>query len=113
MKHSLVKQTEIDGTINHVHILEITGPVLPHQIHRIRKVLERTQQGEFTLTFNTHEPTVPFNARLPLSECSPEKEKMKMTEDNFDSFFNVSEIDDMLACIRELYCKDYNYDWAT
>lgn len=113
VKHSLVKQTEMDGTINHVHILEISGPVLPHHVHQIRKVLERTQKGEFTLTFNTHEPTVPFNAKLPVSECNPEREKMKMRGEKFDTFFDVCDIDDRLTCIRELYCRDYSYDWAT
>lgn len=113
MKHSLVKQTEMDGTINHVHILEISGPVLPHHVHQIRKVLERTQKGEFTLTFNTHEPTVPFNAKLPVSECNPEREKMKMRGEKFDTFFDVSDIDDRLTCIRELYCRDYSYGWVT
>lgn len=103
----------MDGTINHVHILEISGPVLPHHVHQIRKVFERTQKGEFTLTFNTHEPTVPFNAKLPVSECNPESEKMKMREEKFDTFFDVCDIDDRLTCIRELYCKDYRYDWAT
>ncbi|XP_061176544.1 protein downstream neighbor of son homolog [Saccostrea echinata] len=113
VKHSLVKQTETDGSINHVHILEISGAVLPHHVHHIRKVLERTQKGEFTLTFNTHEPTVPFNAKLSVTDCNPERERMKMRGDKFDSFFDVCEIDDRLTCIRELYCKDYEYNWAT
>ncbi|XP_062605339.1 protein downstream neighbor of son homolog [Saccostrea cucullata] len=113
VKHSLVKQTETDGSINHVHILEISGAVLPHHVHRIRKVLERTQKGEFTLTFNTHEPTVPFNAKLSVTDCDPDRAKMKMRGDKFDSFFDVCEIDDRLSCIRELYCKDYEYNWAT
>jgi hypothetical protein len=108
----LVKQTETDGSINHVHILEIAGPVLPHHVHCIRRILERTQGGEFTLTFNTHEPTVPFNAKLSTTDCNPEREKMNMRGDNFDAFFDNCEIDDRLTCIRELYCKNHTYDWA-
>ncbi|XP_048769188.2 protein downstream neighbor of son homolog [Ostrea edulis] len=112
VKHSLVKQTETDGSIDHVHILEIAGALLPHHVHRIRKVLERTQ-GEFTLTFNTHEPTVPFNAKLSTTDNNPEREKMNMKGDNFDSFFDNCEIEDRLTCIRELYCKKCVYNWAT
>lgn len=37
---------------------------------------------------------------------------MKMRGENFDIFFDVSDIDDRLMCIRELYCRDYSYDWV-
>lgn len=64
------------------------------------------------MTFNVYELIVLFNVKFLVSECNLEREKMKMRGEKFDIFFDVCDIDDRLMCIRELYCRDYSYDWV-
>lgn len=64
------------------------------------------------MIFNIYELIVSFNVKFLVSECNLEREKMKMRGEKFDIFFDVCDIDDRLTCIRELYCRDYSYDWV-
>ncbi|CAG2232303.1 DONSON [Mytilus edulis] len=65
VKHSIARQPDVDGNIRQVHILEVAGPVLPHHVQTISSLLHRTQNQDFSLTFNTHEPSQPFNVKCP------------------------------------------------
>jgi len=82
-----------DG-IKQMHILEFMGPILPHHVMNMSSMFSQTQAGNFSMTLNTHEPVVPFNAEITrssatdMSDCLADREKMGLTENIFDGFFN-------------------------
>ncbi|XP_022089967.1 protein downstream neighbor of Son-like [Acanthaster planci] len=55
----VVKQA-VGNKLQESYSLEITGPLLPHNVFSICQLLEESQGADFGGTFNSHEPTVPF-----------------------------------------------------
>ncbi|XP_021111861.1 protein downstream neighbor of Son isoform X2 [Heterocephalus glaber] len=45
--------------------LEIAGPVMPHALHSITRLLQSSQSGSFSVGLYPHEPTAVFNICLP------------------------------------------------
>lgn len=48
--------------------LEITGPIMPHALYSITRLLESSQSGSFSAGLYPHEPTAVFNICLPLDK---------------------------------------------
>lgn len=118
IKHSTVKQTDNEGIIKQVNILEVNGPCLPHHVHNLTALLQRTQNHDFSMTFNTYEPSVPFNSSVNTGTTNKElsntdRVPFGMDSQTFDPFFHQIPITDRLACIRELYCSDEGFSWNT
>ena len=114
VKHSIVRQKDMDFKNKPVHILEIAGPILPHHVQNLTALFHRTQDQDFSLTFNTHDPTVPFNFTLPTSaNTGADRLKLDMTQSVHDPFFDLMEISDRLSCLKEVYCNKEGYSWIT
>lgn len=118
IKHSTVKQTDNEGNIRQVNILEVNGPCLPHHLHNLTALLQRTQNHDFSMTFNTYEPSVPFNSSVNTGTTNKElsntdRVPFGMNSQTFDPFFHQIPIADRLACMRELYCNDEGFSWNT
>lgn len=71
MRSTTAKETLRNGRYRDVEVLEISGPILPH--HTLRLASRLCQQGRPPLTFsyNTYEPTQPFNLPLPEQDRTP------------------------------------------
>ncbi|OWF42711.1 protein downstream neighbor of son homolog [Mizuhopecten yessoensis] len=108
-KHSLVKQMDDNKLIKPVHILEICGPVLPHHIASYKWLFQHTQEGHFSLSFNTHEPSISFNAPVgsedDITKDVAIREQFVMGHRKFDSFFSNKPVDSRLTCIKDIQCK--------
>ncbi|XP_071114520.1 protein downstream neighbor of son homolog [Haliotis cracherodii] len=63
LKHSVAKQTDASGNFQKGHVIEMSGPILPHHVLNVSHLLRDLQKEDFTLTFNTHEPTAALNLR--------------------------------------------------
>ena len=115
VKHSIARQGDVDGSIRQVHILEVGGPVLPHHVHTMSSLLQNTQHNNFTLTFNTHEPTYPFNIKCSSqNEDTPDvRQTLNMQNSKFDSFFSGQGISDRLTSTHELVCDKDGYSWIS
>ena len=59
LKTSIVRQKE-PGTPNWFG-LEVMGALLPHHVHGLTRLFSHTQ-SDFTVTFNSHDPTAPLNS---------------------------------------------------
>ncbi|XP_071480874.1 protein downstream neighbor of Son-like [Diadema antillarum] len=46
--------------LQEVSTLEVTGPIMPHNIHDLCTLLRTTQEGAFHVAFSNHEVTAPF-----------------------------------------------------
>nr|KAG5711022.1 hypothetical protein BaRGS_013756 [Batillaria attramentaria] len=60
IRHSVAKMS-LDGETQDAHVLEITGPLLPHHQLNIATIVHEAIPDTVVISYNTHEPTVPFN----------------------------------------------------
>ncbi|XP_046554130.1 LOW QUALITY PROTEIN: protein downstream neighbor of son homolog [Haliotis rubra] len=94
LKHSVAKQTDASGNIQKGHVIEMSGPILPHHVLNVSHLLRDLQEEDFTLTFNTHEPTASLNLRGTLLQSDPCKEVEASglhpkAEETLSSVFNL------------------------
>ncbi|XP_060071651.1 protein downstream neighbor of Son-like [Ylistrum balloti] len=133
VKHSLVKQMDNNKQIKSVHILEVLGAVLPHHLANYMSLLSNTQEGEFSLTLNTHEPSVALNVPVGMetdqspvgsetdqspvgsetdkSKVGAAREQLEMAHKKFDPFFTNKALDSKLTCIKEVHCKQSQFSY--
>ena len=60
MKQCAIRQQQSSGNMQHGYSLEVTGPVLPHSVDGLNRLLKSSHA--YSCVYNTHEPTVPFNS---------------------------------------------------
>lgn len=111
VKHTVVKQSDKDGIITQAHIVEVTGPILPHHCQNMVSLLHRTQCADYGMVFNNHYTTVPFNV---LSRVVRHNNKMK--SDNRHSFgrSNTSRIEpDCSAILDSIHEEEEEEDNAS
>ncbi|KAL5010623.1 hypothetical protein ScPMuIL_012928 [Solemya velum] len=119
-KHSSAKQADDKGNIKHSHIVEVGGPILPHHVQSVCQLLRRTQTS-FSISFNNHEPSLPFNVSIPGTNdvnnsrsivCgSADRDSIKT--EKFEAFYTAAKISETLAGIRELNCTADGVSWQT
>ena len=105
-----------NGGINQVHFVEVVGPILPHHLVNYCDLYKRTQDGDYTMTLNTHDPSVPFNIDLGPSDhvCETEvREKLNLSHRNSDTFFMNTPLCDRLSCAKEIHCDHGVYSLLT
>uniref|UniRef100_A0A8C6YYL6 Downstream neighbor of SON n=1 Tax=Nothoprocta perdicaria TaxID=30464 RepID=A0A8C6YYL6_NOTPE len=91
-----------------VFSLEVVGPVLPHSLHLLTELLRCAQQGAFSATLYTHEPTAVLNTPLKqlkdLSDCGLHPKTLHQ----------LSQASPLgKSSIRFLEMKDYAYTWKS
>ena len=116
-----MKQTGAQGGVKQSDILEVTGPILPHHVQNLVQLLKDTQNSKFTITFNTHEPSVPLNVLTEDSdnESSPSSythavpwESLGLDAAMHQSFVEQFPLSDRTAGIKELFCTDEGFSWV-
>ena len=128
MKHTVVKQPDKEGAITHAHIVEITGPILPHHTESLISLYHRTQQRDFGVVFNNHDITATFNV---LGRLKAEKDDQNMddskenlvtqnsdsgkTEQNNTSaqHFRHKPISDRVCAVKEIISTPEGFMWNT
>ncbi|XP_025896164.1 protein downstream neighbor of Son [Nothoprocta perdicaria] len=101
-----------------VFSLEVVGPVLPHSLHLLTELLRCAQQGAFSATLYTHEPTAVLNT--PLHEASAAAGKEAVCRDLSDCGLHPKTLHQLSqasplgkSSIRFLEMKDYAYTWKS
>ncbi|XP_045196207.2 protein downstream neighbor of Son-like [Mercenaria mercenaria] len=70
VKHTAVKQSDREGNVTQAHIVEVAGPILPHHCQGLVSLLHRTQNADYGMVCNNHDPTIPFNVLSKLIHSS-------------------------------------------
>lgn len=60
IRHSVAKMS-MEGETQDAHVLEIHGPLMPHHQLNIAALLRHGLADTAVISYNTHEPTAPFN----------------------------------------------------
>ena len=53
-----------DRAMQQFHCVDISGPILPHQLVQLCQLLDTTQDGDYSVALATHKPTVAFNCSM-------------------------------------------------
>ncbi|XP_030851124.1 protein downstream neighbor of son homolog [Strongylocentrotus purpuratus] len=62
LKSGTLKQQSSKSSLVEVSSLEVTGPIMPHNVHSLCALLRRTQEGAFHMALSNHEATAPFTS---------------------------------------------------
>ena len=60
IKSGVLKQQSHGASLQEVSSLEVTGPIMPHNIHDLCALLSTTQDGAFHMALSNHDATAPF-----------------------------------------------------
>ncbi|XP_050394290.1 protein downstream neighbor of Son [Patella vulgata] len=104
VKHSHAKQTDSQGNSHRSHILEISGPLLPHNILNISSLFRQKIGREFSFTFNNHEPTAPFNIKISQNVEKDNNlfQNMNLRSDVRDSLYDGQTLERDVCCIKTI-----------
>ncbi|RWS05262.1 protein downstream neighbor of Son-like protein, partial [Dinothrombium tinctorium] len=67
-----LKESEIIHKDNPLYSLEISGPVLPNNVHGLCEFMRETQDGNYKASLSTQESTAPFTKVNAALRCSPD-----------------------------------------
>ncbi|NXG16886.1 DONS protein, partial [Grallaria varia] len=106
-------RARVPGGLEDVFSLEVLGPILPHTVPALARVLGPAQRGSFRAVLSTHEPSAVFNT-LPSSE----QEAVGSHQDLSACGLHPKTLDQLRQCptlgksaIRFLEMKDCAYTW--
>jgi len=99
-----------------IHVLDISGPVLPHTVHYLNRLITmRVQNAQFDMKFSTVMDTVPFSD----FKCSPAEEAPSAFGQQ--SLSDCGLLQDVLekmcsqqqgTVLQEVHSKDGQYCWS-
>ncbi|XP_017694334.1 PREDICTED: protein downstream neighbor of Son, partial [Lepidothrix coronata] len=105
-------RARVPGGSEDVFSLEVLGPVLPHTLRALTRLLGPAQRGAFRALLSTHQPSAAFN-------CCPEPQEAVGSQQDFPACgLHPKALDELRQCptlgksaIRFLEMKDYTYTW--
>ncbi|TRY92772.1 hypothetical protein DNTS_024847, partial [Danionella cerebrum] len=68
-------KTRVRSGFQDVFSLELTGPVMPHTVHSLTRLLTEAQRGEFSTAIFTHQPTAVLNVPFSNITEKPQQEQ--------------------------------------
>ncbi|XP_027490169.1 protein downstream neighbor of Son isoform X1 [Corapipo altera] len=105
-------RARVPGGSEDVFSLEVLGPVLPHTLRALTRLLGPAQRGAFRALLSTHQPSAAFNC------CPQPQEAVGSQQDLPACGLHPKALDGLRQCptlgksaIRFLEMKDYVYTW--
>ena len=98
--------------------LEVTGPILPSNLHSMMQLLTKTQDDGFSVNMYNHSPTLMFSAvQCKNSVLSMQEKQDKLLNCNLSpelvEHLTKGEDTDDLATIQELRFAVGKYSWVS
>ncbi|XP_051647178.1 protein downstream neighbor of Son isoform X2 [Manacus candei] len=105
-------RARVPGGSEDVFSLEVLGPILPHTLRALTRLLGPAQRGAFRALLSTHQPSAAFNC------CPQPQEAVGSQQDLPACGLPPKTLDELRQCptlgksaIRFLEMKDYAYTW--
>ncbi|NXK42780.1 DONS protein, partial [Piprites chloris] len=105
-------RARVPGGSEDVFSLEVLGPVLPHALRALTRLLGPAQRGAFRALLSTHQPSAAFNRTAPAQEA------VESHQDPPACGLHPKTLDQLRQCptlgksaIHFLEMKDYAYTW--
>ncbi|XP_013928473.1 PREDICTED: protein downstream neighbor of Son [Thamnophis sirtalis] len=113
---SINVRTQVHSHYKDLFSLEIVGPIMPHCLHSLSMLLKSAQNGTFSATCYTHEPTAVFNTGISDKQhmkesCIKELSNCGLHPNTLSQLTHNSTLGK--SSIRLLDMSDYLYTWKT
>ncbi|NWI95786.1 DONS protein, partial [Pitta sordida] len=112
---SVRARARVPGGFEAVSSLEVVGPILPHAVQALARVLGPAQRGTFRAVLSTHEPSAVFNTQPGLGlEQEAEHQDLSACGLHPQTLEQLRQCPTLgKASIRFLEMKDYAYTWKS
>ena len=102
--------------IQDIHTLEVSGPILPHNVDLLVNLMGESQEGQFFAAFHHHEPTAAFTtASNSMSQMVHQTEGTDKVHGNSEMNFadKLCKRETVLQKVwRELKYSNGQYEWT-
>ncbi|XP_038048090.1 protein downstream neighbor of Son-like isoform X2 [Patiria miniata] len=115
-KPGVMKQA-VGNKLQESYSLEITGPLLPHNVFHVCQLLDGTQGADFSGTFNNHDPTLPFSlvttetATDSKTETGESLQEDSRGKDSFADYLAAQGGERHVGILKEFAYTDGLYQW--
>lgn len=101
--------------IQDIYTLEVSGPILPHNVDFLLNLIAESQEGQFFATFQHHEPTASFTkASFSTSKVSDHNEPHSLhrgfPKDFVDKLYRPQTI--LRKAWKELKYTNGQFEWT-
>ena len=105
----------VGNTLQESYSLEVTGPLLPHNVFHVCRLLQESQNKNFVGNFNSHEPSLAF-CQVSVENESAAKgtekfERNSRTPDTLSEFLAAQGDSWCVGTVKELNSIDGLYQW--
>ncbi|XP_035264202.1 protein downstream neighbor of son homolog isoform X2 [Anguilla rostrata] len=114
---SVKVKTQVRTGYQDVSSLEVTGPVMPHALHALTRLLRPAQRGGFSAGLYPHEPTAVFNT--PVGPPAEPHLQDTAAQDLEGCGLHPSTVRQLVqpstlgkSTLRHLHMKEYSYTWS-
>ncbi|XP_062303268.1 protein downstream neighbor of son homolog [Osmerus eperlanus] len=104
-------KTQVRSGYQDVCSLEVTGPIMPHCLHAVTRLLRPAQRGGFSTALYTHEPTAVFNTH---TATEPVQQPVELG----GCGLHPGTVQQLLepsvlgkSALRQLHMNSYSYSW--
>lgn len=104
-------KTQVRAGYQDICSLEVTGPIMPHSLHAITRLLRPAQKGGFSTALYTHEPTAVFNTHTATEQVQQlvGLEGCGLHPSTLHQLQEPSVLGK--TALRQLHMNSYSYSW--
>ncbi|KAM6945327.1 protein downstream neighbor of son homolog [Aplochiton taeniatus] len=116
---SINVKTQVRAGYQDVCSLEVTGPVMPHALHAVARLLRPAQRGGFAGTLYTHEPTAVLNTHAAAAEealfaAAPGSVDLSGCGLHPGTTQQLQQAPSLgKTALRQLHMSNYSYSWKS
>ncbi|XP_010884489.2 protein downstream neighbor of son homolog [Esox lucius] len=110
---SVKVKTQVRTGFQDVCSLEVTGPIMPHSLHALTRLLRPAQRGGFSTVLYTHEPSAVLNTHTAT-------EQAELAADLGGCGLHPSTVQQLQvpstlgkSALRQLHMNNYSYTWKS
>lgn len=107
-------KTQVRAGYQDVCSLEVTGPIMPHSLHALTRLLRPAQRGGFSTALYTHEPTAVLNTHTATREQAEQAVELDGCGLHPSTIQQLQEPSTLgKSPLRQLHLNNYSYTWKS
>ncbi|XP_038835752.1 protein downstream neighbor of son homolog [Salvelinus namaycush] len=107
-------KTQVRAGYQDVCSLEVTGPIMPHSLHALTRLLRPAQRGGFSTALYTHEPTAVLNTHTTTREQAEQAVELDGCGLHPSTIQQLREPSTLgKSPLRQLHLNNYSYTWKS
>ncbi|KAL1022149.1 hypothetical protein UPYG_G00022790 [Umbra pygmaea] len=110
---SIKVKTQVRAGFQDVCSLEVTGPIMPHSLHALTRLLRPAQKGGFSTALYTHEPTAVLNTHTAGEQAEQDVDLggCGLPPSTVQQLQEAPSLGK--SALRQLHMNNYSYTWKS